>query len=118
MSTYQFVGDALIIVSAAEADLFVLLYSLSSRWWKSVAGWNIMTLMFVIAAILDMSSVRLIVGVSADTPWFISLRLAVFMGVPFVLAWWLWRLVKIQLIDRNRDYEDQPHQGDQHVGPR
>jgi hypothetical protein len=101
--TAQALGNILLVVSALEATVFVLVYHFTATWWRSWPGRNLMGLWFVIAVVLDTSATRALLGASLDTPWFAALRLGVFCGVPLILGASLYGLVKIQVIDRARD---------------
>lgn len=93
----QIIGNALAIVTALIAWLFVLAYHLSSPWWASEAGRNIMALVGVIAAVLTLAVVR-IAGV--DSAWFQALRTGVFAATPIVLGHRLWMLWRVQFRGR------------------
>jgi hypothetical protein len=97
MTAQRLIGNALIVLSAIEALAFVAMYSVVARWWRSEVGRNIMALMGVIAAVLVLSTIRIIFG---DNSWFAWLRLGVFAGVPVVLARRLWLLWRVQVRDR------------------
>lgn len=96
------VGNALLIVSAFFASAFVVLYAVTAPWWRDEVGRNIMSLMAVIAAVLDLAVVRILGAVDNDAAWFALLRLIVFAFVPVVLALRFWLLWKVQVRDRRR----------------
>jgi hypothetical protein len=96
------VGNVLLAASGLFATAFVVLYSVTARWWRSPMGRNVMSLMFVIGAVLDLSVIRIFVPGSVDLLWFNILRLVVFAFVPVVLGWRLWLLIKVQVL-RRRD---------------
>lgn len=86
-------SNTLIIVSAVEAAVFVVLYHWSARWWESDAGRHVMAFMAVIAGVLGLSVLRIFLG---DSTPFRIVRLAVFAGVPVVLGQRLWLLRRAQ----------------------
>jgi hypothetical protein len=93
-------GNVLIIVSAIEASLFVVLYHCLAAWHRAVTGRIIMGLMLALALVLDVSAIRLFAGASLDTTWFLLVRLAVFCGVPVTIGWLTIRLIQLQLLAR------------------
>jgi hypothetical protein len=99
-------GSVLLVVCAAEATAFVVLYAITARWWTSEFGRHVMALMFVLMLVLDLSVVRVYAGVSLEVPWFAALRLIVFALVPIVLGQRLWLLWKVQVRDRRRSGVD------------
>lgn len=87
-NTVMAVGDALVIISAAIATTSVVVHAtVKPRWWTSPVARHLMAYMAVVAAVLDLSAIRVIAGAGLDTEWFVITRIAVFAGVPFVLAW-------------------------------
>lgn len=97
------IGNVLLFVSALIATVFVVLYWLVAPWWRSATGRNIQALMAVLAAVLNLSVIRVWVPVPPDTWWFAILRVIVFAPVPIVLGSFLWHLIKIQILDRRRN---------------
>ena len=97
------VGNLLVLLSAIEASGFVVVYWATAPWWRSPMGRNVMSLMFVIALVLDLSVVRIFVPGAVDLLWFNILRLVVFALVPVVLGMRLWLLVKVQVMDRRQE---------------
>jgi hypothetical protein len=95
-------GNALLVLSAIFATAFVVLYAVAAPWWRGQIGRNVMALMFVIAAVLDLSCIRVLVPVTVDVTWFAILRVVVFAFVPVVLGQRLWLLIKVQIL-RRRD---------------
>lgn len=85
------VGNVLIFVSTAEVLAFLVLYHLSTGgdWRHSATGRHLMAYSAAIAAVLVLSTVRIVAG---DSPWFQSLRTIVFAGIPVVFGWRLWLL--------------------------
>lgn len=100
MSSQQYVGNGLAVLTTLLAWLFVILYHVASPWWRSEAGRNLMSMMFVIAAVLSLSTVRIVAGAGADTGWFVWLRTLVFAAVPVVIGWRLWMLWRVQFRGR------------------
>lgn len=76
-------GNVALCASALFATSCVVVYA-RVPWRRTRMGKHLMAKMAVIAAILDLGVLRLIVG---DPPWFLLLRTAVFLLLPFVLAW-------------------------------
>lgn len=100
MSSQQIVGNGLVVLTTVLAWLFVVLYHLSSPWWRSEAGRNLMSMMAVIAAVLSLSAVRIVIGADSDTPWFIWLRVLTFAATPLVIGWRVWMLWRVQFRGR------------------
>jgi hypothetical protein len=98
----RLLGNALLLVSAALATGFVVVYLSVAQWWRSEMGRHLIAFNAVIAAVLWLSVVRVFVPGSADLVWFNWLRLVVFAGVPVVLGWRLWMLIKVQMLRRGR----------------
>lgn len=85
-------GNVLIWWAALVGVLSVVVHS-RVRWWDSTMGRHLMAYMTVIAAVLVLSSVRIILG---DSWWFALLRLLVFIGVPIVMTQRLYLQIKAQ----------------------
>lgn len=87
----QAVGSALIVVSAVLAVAWCVTYHVvtGGHWRDSEMGWSLMTFCGVIAAVLTLSTVRLVAAHlgHGDPVWFQALRLAVFVGVPVSILW-------------------------------
>jgi len=103
----RILGNLLLLLSALLATGFVVVYWITAPWWRTAMGRNVFSLMAVIAAVLDLSVIRVFLPVTADVLWFGILRLIVFAFVPVVLALRLWLLIKIQIRDRRRERRDQ-----------
>lgn len=88
----QFSGNILLCVSAVVATASVILHA-RVQWWVSQMGRHLMAYMAVMAAVLDMGTIKLIVG---DSPGFALLRLVVFALVPAVMAWRVWLQIQAQ----------------------
>lgn len=52
-------GDAGYFIAVVGANLFVILYSVLARFWKSGSGWHIFSFMVVIALILNHSAISI-----------------------------------------------------------
>jgi len=91
------VADFLVMLAAIEALTFTALYHLSTggAWARDSMGRHVMAFVAVDGAVLTLTVVRIVGGVSVETPWFNWLRLFVFAGVPWVLGWRLVILIKI-----------------------
>jgi hypothetical protein len=97
------VGSLLIHLCTIPALLSVAWYA-RVPWWRSQVGRHLMSYMTVIAAVLALSSLRLLFGPTPvedrTTPWFDSLRIVVFAGMPPVLWWRFLLIVKEQRAGR------------------
>lgn len=94
-----FFGNALLHLTTAEAWLFIVLYHLSAPWWRTEAGRHVMAFMGALAAVLTLSSLRLLTGPPAQpaaVTWFTWLRIIVFATIPVVVGWRLWMLWRAQ----------------------
>jgi hypothetical protein len=91
------IGNALILVTTVLAWVFCILYHFLAPWWRSEMGRNVMVYGLVVAAVLSLSVVRFASDAVVETPWFAVLRLAVFAGVPVVIAWRIAILIRVQL---------------------
>jgi len=85
-------GNVLIILSAVITSASVAMHT-RVPWWRSEMGRHLMAYMAVMAAVLDLSTIKILFG---DTAGFALLRLIVFIGVPLVMAWRLWLQIKAQ----------------------
>lgn len=95
----RLIGNGLISWAAVVGVLSVIVHALGP-WRASEMGRHLMAYMTAIAAVLLLSVVRIIIG---DSPWFQSLRLVVFVGVPVTMTW---RLV-LQLQARRYNRREQ-----------
>lgn len=106
-------GNILVVISAVEATLFCVLYHLSSPWWLRPIGRIVMGLVGSLAAVLDLSVLRLLTGSTLDTPWWLGLRTVVFTGVPAALGWLIVILIRSQILVRRV-----PPEGGENEDPR
>lgn len=91
-------GDVLVFVSALVATASVVVHAgVSPPWWRTHIGKHLMYYMASVAAVLDLSAIRLVAGASLDTPWFQIVRVVVFATVPVVLSWRLWIQVRLRV---------------------
>lgn len=104
MGVVQQIGDVLLFAAALIASASVVVHA-TVPWWRSHVGKHLMCYMASVAAVLDLSAVRVIAGASLDTPWFQTTRLVVFASVPLVLGWRL--LIQVQL--RAADHAADPN---------
>lgn len=95
------VGNVALIASTVLAIAFVALYASTARWWETESGRNVMAFMAVVAVQLTLSVVRIFSLVRGE--WFLWLRLGTFVFVPVVLAWRLWMLVRVQILDNRAE---------------
>lgn len=70
--------------SAVISLATVLVYS-TLKWYRSRYGWHLMNTRFVLSAVLIVATIRAHLG-GADSVWFQTFRLVVFLGVPFFLT--------------------------------
>jgi xanthosine utilization system XapX-like protein len=98
MSWVRLIGNVLVWISGIEALAFVVLYWITSPWWRTPAGRSIMGLLGVLAGILLLSMLRQVVG--GDTLWFAWLRVAVFACLPIEIARRTLLLIRLQLRSR------------------
>lgn len=97
----QWIGTALVVVSAVLAWSVCALYHLSARWWASEVGRHVMTFTAVLALVLSLWSVGALVEAKGE--WWQVTRLVAFTGVPVSLGWRLWILYRLQVrTKRNR----------------
>lgn len=80
------IGNTLVILSTAIALAFMITYHFKAYWWRSSDGRHVFAFMGVITAVLLLSSGRIVLG---NPSWYVWLRVAVFAGIPIVLAWHL-----------------------------
>jgi hypothetical protein len=112
--TSQLVGNAVLILAALPALLFVILYGTRSRWEDTALGRQTMAMTLVIALVLGLSIVRAYIG---ESNWFYILRLIVFAMIVPTLWWRLFLLVKAQRQSRmdrkaiSHDEESEHHGG-------
>lgn len=90
------IGNALVILTTILAWAFCILYQILAPWWRSELGRNVMVYGLVVAAVLSLTTVRLLAGAAVETPWFSVLRLIVFSGVPVAIGWRIVILLRIQ----------------------
>jgi small-conductance mechanosensitive channel len=89
---------ALIIGNVALAATFFISLSFVVTYafapWRTYAsGRNVMALMFALMLLSGLSLLRL---VYAEHAWFLWLRVVVLSAIPFILAWRLWMLIRVQ----------------------
>lgn len=90
------VGNVLVLVAAAIATASVVVHAtVTPPWWSSAIGRHLMAYMAAMAAVLLMSSARIIAGATLDAPWYVILRTVVFAAVPLAMGWRLW--IQMQL---------------------
>jgi hypothetical protein len=87
------VGDAGYFAAVVGANLFVILYSLLARFWKSASGWHIFSFMVVIALILDHSVIGLFFP---GYPGRSVIRAILYPGLAAVIFWRVVILVNVQ----------------------
>lgn len=93
-------GTVGLCASAAIATIGFFGFALLARFWTSRGGWHVFWYMLVIAALLDLSVIRLAFG---DATWFAWLRAGILaVGLPLVLGWRSWIIFDLQLFHRPR----------------
>lgn len=90
------IGSALLVITALVATASVLVHA-RVDWRATTMGRHLMLYMSVIAAVFDLSVVRLVLG---DSPWFTTLQLVVFVGVPVAMIQRLYLQVQAQRAER------------------
>lgn len=95
----EVVGNLEVLFAAVLANAFCVLYHLRQPWWTTHVGQHIMTYSGVVAAVLDLSAVRILAGAGLDVEWFRALRLIVFTGVPIAVGW---RILILMRVPRGR----------------
>lgn len=98
--TPQTLGTLGVYVCAVLATLGIISFATLARFWRSGrGGWLVFWDLFLIAWILDLSSIAHLF----DPPWFAWTRAATFaIGFPAVLIWRLWIIFDLQLPRRKR----------------
>lgn len=86
------IGTVLVLLSTLGSWVFCVLYSVL-RWWTTPGGRHVFSFSAVIGAVLTLWSIGLITEAS-HSGWFDILRLVAFSGVPIVIWWRVWLLVK------------------------
>lgn len=88
------IATVLILVSALGSWAFCVLYTVVAPWWETLGGRHVFSFSAVVGAVLTVWSVGLVTGAGQST-WFQILRLAAFCGVPVVIWWQVWLLVRV-----------------------
>lgn len=96
----RWIGNGLILWAALVGMVSVVVHA-RVPWWRTQMGRHLMAYMLVVAAVLTLSSIRVVAG---DSWGFALLRLVVFAGVPIVMSQRLWLQIKAQRDDRPRKW--------------
>lgn len=97
------IGSVLLTVAGLIGTANVIVH-FRVRWFASQMGRHLMAYMAVVALVLDLGIVRFAIG--DDSLGFQLLRLAVFAGVPAVMAQRLWLQIKAQRSERATRQQD------------
>lgn len=84
MELAETVGNALVITTLVLIVTFIVLFHRWADWTATPMGRHLMVKNILFAAVLGLSSVRIVAGADFDTVWFAWLRAIVFGGVPLV----------------------------------
>lgn len=95
-------GNVLVLITTVLGWTFCVLYHFLAPWWRTTMGRNVMTYGLVVAAVLSLSSARIIAGAGLETTWFQVLRLIVFAGVPMAISWRIAILLRLQREQKRR----------------
>lgn len=95
--TFRLIGSFGYMAIVLFANMFVVLYTLLARWWKSEFGRHLFFFMLAEATLLDHG---LIVGLFGEYPGVELMRAILLWGLAFVMAWRVYLLVKVQIITR------------------
>lgn len=96
-------GTVSLIAGAVTSTMFVALYWVSARWYRSAEGWHLMTFTGVIALVLLFTSYRTLTTAPRPMSAGIDIaRLAIFGSVALLLVWRLWLLYRIQIRSSRR----------------
>lgn len=102
-------GDWGFIASTVGAIVFLVIYSVVARWWRTWWGRQIFSFMAVIGGSLIFGAVRLVFG---DYPGINYVRPIAFVSLAGVIWWLVGVLVYYQIIRRGRsvvhDAQDKP----------
>lgn len=94
----QAIGTFGLVIGAAAATLFVVLYHLSARWWHSEEGCHLMTFTAAVAASLDYAAVRTLTAAPRALPLGVGvIRAAIYCTIAVLLLWRLWMLYRLQI---------------------
>lgn len=99
------VGNVVLLLTTFLACLFCILYTAWEPWWRSDVGRHLFTYSAVVAAVLLLSTIRIVTGTDIDYLWYQVLRLLTFAGMPFVISWRiaiLWRIHRQNRRQRKR----------------
>lgn len=91
------VGDAGFLAATIGANLFILLYSILARFWRSVDGWHIFSFMGVIALILNHASLLIVIG---RYPGADVVRAVLYPALGLVIFWRVIILLRVQIEKR------------------
>lgn len=91
------VGDLGFTLATIGANLFVVLYSVLARFWRSGSGIHIYSFMLVMALILDHAAILLNFGPYPGSAW---VRAILYPGLGIVIFWRVFILLRVQILVR------------------
>src|SRR5215510_1211768 len=100
METARLIGSTLVFVSAFEAALFIVIYSLTAAWWRTPVGRHLAAFVAAIGLVLLLAGIRIISG--GETLWFAWVRVVVFTAIPVLLGQRIYLLIKAQRAEHQR----------------
>jgi hypothetical protein len=86
-------ANALVILTAVLSTVFVAYYQKVADWWRSEAGWHLMSFSASLMALFDLAVLRIFWG---GAYWFEWVRLALFVALPLNFAWRIRLLYRAQ----------------------
>lgn len=88
---------ALVAVALIPAAAFVILYAVWAPWYRSTAGWHLMTFTANLALLLALGLLRRSIG---DVPWLTVAFVVLYLAMAIQLWWRLALLVSHHRADR------------------
>lgn len=92
-------GDFMIYYCAIVAVLFVVVYSVLARWWRTAFGQHLFSFMLVIALVFIYIVITKMFGRFDGWEY---VRLALIGSLATVLTWRVWILLKVQIQNRKK----------------
>ena len=93
------VGDIGFTLATVGANLFVILYSILARFWRTESGLHIFSFMLVVALIMDNAAVLLNFGPYPGALW---VRAVLYPALGTVIFWRVFILVRVQVAYRRQ----------------
>lgn len=101
--TLDWLAMAGYVMMAIGSNLFVILYSVLARFWKTESGLHIFLFMLTVSLILDHSAIILVFGRYPGSAW---VRAFLYPALGAIILWRVLILIRVQLLARRRDPED------------